>query len=144
MFAIVVEYECEEWVFFFSSRRRHTRCALVTGVQTCALPIFANDREIGLVERQRTFARRQHQRRQVGLELLEGLIARLALRIEEAGTQLVVDAVLVTGHVVQQIGRELRLAVATLWIAHLLERFIAPAIPAMGAAKFGSAHVTPQ
>src|SRR3546814_2149721 len=28
-------------VFFFSSRRRHTRCALVTGVQTCALPIFA-------------------------------------------------------------------------------------------------------
>src|SRR3546814_3811393 len=26
--------------FFFSSRRRQTRCALVTGVQTCALPIF--------------------------------------------------------------------------------------------------------
>src|SRR3546814_18097240 len=30
---------CGRW-FFFSSRRRHTRCALVTGVQTCALPIF--------------------------------------------------------------------------------------------------------
>src|SRR3546814_3677917 len=29
----------EDAVFFFSSRRRHTRCALVTGVQTCALPI---------------------------------------------------------------------------------------------------------
>src|SRR3546814_5260597 len=29
-------------VFFFSSRRRHTRCALVTGVQTCALPISVN------------------------------------------------------------------------------------------------------
>src|SRR3546814_12083760 len=28
--------------FFFSSRRRHTRCALVTGVQTCALPIYAD------------------------------------------------------------------------------------------------------
>src|SRR3546814_15241695 len=28
------------WRFFFSSRRRHTRCALVTGVQTCALPIY--------------------------------------------------------------------------------------------------------
>src|SRR3546814_8927774 len=29
-----------DFVFgFFSSRRRHTRCALVTGVQTCALPI---------------------------------------------------------------------------------------------------------
>src|SRR3546814_446958 len=29
--------------FFFSSRRRHTRCALVTGVQTCALPILRTD-----------------------------------------------------------------------------------------------------
>src|SRR3546814_17868397 len=29
-------------LFFFSSRRRHTRCALVTGVQTCALPIYFN------------------------------------------------------------------------------------------------------
>src|SRR3546814_16203814 len=41
-------------VFFFSSRRRHTRCALVTGVQTCALPIYlATDRIrwIGPVER---------------------------------------------------------------------------------------------
>src|SRR3546814_7028455 len=28
--------------FFFSSRRRHTRCALVTGVQTCALPISSD------------------------------------------------------------------------------------------------------
>src|SRR3546814_18723835 len=28
------------FLFFFSSRRRHTRCALVTGVQTCALPIL--------------------------------------------------------------------------------------------------------
>src|SRR3546814_1491829 len=27
-------------LLFFSSRRRHTLCALVTGVQTCALPIF--------------------------------------------------------------------------------------------------------
>src|SRR3546814_6844169 len=27
-------------VLFFSSIRRHTRCALVTGVQTCALPIY--------------------------------------------------------------------------------------------------------
>src|SRR3546814_363225 len=33
-------YSCFFFVcFFFSSRRRHTRCALVTGVQTCALPI---------------------------------------------------------------------------------------------------------
>src|SRR3546814_5542252 len=30
-------------LFFFSSRRRHTRCALVTGVQTCALPISSDN-----------------------------------------------------------------------------------------------------
>src|SRR3546814_4485561 len=36
------------FIVFFSSRRRHTRCALVTGVQTCARPIsprFARSRE---------------------------------------------------------------------------------------------------
>src|SRR3546814_7568202 len=33
-------------VFFFSSRRRHTRCALVTGVQTCALPISIHGRDV--------------------------------------------------------------------------------------------------
>src|SRR3546814_5561202 len=31
------------FMFFFSSRRRHTRCALVTGVQTCALPILLGE-----------------------------------------------------------------------------------------------------
>src|SRR3546814_3663921 len=31
-------------VLFFSSRIRHTRCALVTGVQTCALPISCRGR----------------------------------------------------------------------------------------------------
>src|SRR3546814_2845256 len=36
-------------VFFFSSRRRHTRCALVTGVQTCALPIFPRGAQRGVV-----------------------------------------------------------------------------------------------
>src|SRR3546814_16033959 len=34
---------CQVYLLFFcSSRRRHTRCALVTGVQTCALPIFVD------------------------------------------------------------------------------------------------------
>src|SRR3546814_10468439 len=37
---IVVLFRC---YLFFSSRRRHTRCALVTGVQTCALPIFTRE-----------------------------------------------------------------------------------------------------
>src|SRR3546814_7793045 len=34
-------------MFCFSSRRRHTRCALVTGVQTCALPISDVDEYAG-------------------------------------------------------------------------------------------------
>src|SRR3546814_6285838 len=38
MIFVLVDYFV---VFFFSSRRRHTICALVTGVQTCALPISA-------------------------------------------------------------------------------------------------------
>src|SRR3546814_4708307 len=40
MSSLFVVYHIVYFVFFFSSRRRHTRCALVTGVQTCALPIF--------------------------------------------------------------------------------------------------------
>src|SRR3546814_5506336 len=48
---VVVTYSFIVWMspfssmffLFFSSRRRHTRCALVTGVQTCALPISADD-----------------------------------------------------------------------------------------------------
>src|SRR3546814_10089398 len=36
--------------FFFSSRRRHTRCALVTGVQTCALPIWG-EKVIAFIEK---------------------------------------------------------------------------------------------
>src|SRR3546814_4287850 len=31
------------YYFFFESKRRHTRCALVTGVQTCALPICSEE-----------------------------------------------------------------------------------------------------
>src|SRR3546814_2190931 len=34
---------CSVCCFFVSSRRRHTRCALVTGVQTCALPIWKRE-----------------------------------------------------------------------------------------------------
>src|SRR3546814_2674391 len=41
MYLIVMCY------FFCSSRRRHTRCALVTGVQTCALPIFVELDDVG-------------------------------------------------------------------------------------------------
>src|SRR3546814_5330571 len=34
------------YCFLFASRRRHTRCALVTGVQTCALPIFVEPHSV--------------------------------------------------------------------------------------------------
>src|SRR3546814_1004979 len=37
----MIEFVTLVFLFFFSSRRRHTRCALVTGVQTCALPIYS-------------------------------------------------------------------------------------------------------
>src|SRR3546814_2086934 len=51
-------------LFFFSSRRRHTRCALVTGVQTCALPISGlvrrRRRRRDRAERQRPCAARGH------------------------------------------------------------------------------------
>src|SRR3546814_13133672 len=49
-------------MFFFSSRRRHTRCALVTGVQTCALPIC---RRLGVpLPSALPYARRDDARRQ--------------------------------------------------------------------------------
>src|SRR3546814_9069112 len=43
--AVVILYDVGVFLlffFFFSSRRRHTICALVTGVQTCALPILSS------------------------------------------------------------------------------------------------------
>src|SRR3546814_4974421 len=52
-------------VLFFASRRRHTRCALVTGVQTCALPISL---ELGLLD-----AGAGHGDRVEGLRLVGGL-----------------------------------------------------------------------
>src|SRR3546814_4423385 len=58
--------------FFFSSRRRHTRCALVTGVQTCALPILAG---VG----------RDFRRELVGQRHARGEILILALVGEAAG-----------------------------------------------------------
>src|SRR3546814_17626407 len=49
------------YFFFFSSRRRHTRCALVTGVQTCALPICGGETldmlDIGLLHHLQKLAR---------------------------------------------------------------------------------------
>src|SRR3546814_6450658 len=45
--------------FFFSSRRGHTSGALVTGVQTCALPIFGRFPCAGTVRRTRDGVERE-------------------------------------------------------------------------------------
>src|SRR3546814_8826367 len=39
LYRSIIDSSCLCFFLFFSSRSRHTRCALVTGVQTCALPI---------------------------------------------------------------------------------------------------------
>src|SRR3546814_12356041 len=46
MLLLIIILDRVDFCFFFSSRRRHTRCALVTGVQTCALPILQPVRRI--------------------------------------------------------------------------------------------------
>src|SRR3546814_9184218 len=51
IFDFLTYYSCMSFLFF-SSRRRHTRCALVTGVQTCALPISAHGVDELLSDRQ--------------------------------------------------------------------------------------------
>src|SRR3546814_9689273 len=60
-------------LFFFSSRIRHTRCALVTGVQTCALPILTTER----------FAATGMQR--MSATELKSLQEEIRQRMEEAG-----------------------------------------------------------
>src|SRR3546814_3839363 len=68
-------------LFFFSSRRRHTRCALVTGVQTCALPILPF---YGLLDRAREDARGEGKigttGRGIGIAY-EDKVARRAIRV---------------------------------------------------------------
>src|SRR3546814_7053593 len=71
--------------FFVSSRRRHTRCALVTGVQTCALPISA--RRLALLQKAGFV---DHQNRIVGAERFHHIIAHdiaKRIRIPPAATK---------------------------------------------------------
>src|SRR3546814_8072074 len=65
--------------FFFSSRRRHTRCALVTGVQTCALPIWLMDRLEYL------------QRFDLPADLLDGVPAHRVTRLRRQGERYYAD-----------------------------------------------------
>src|SRR3546814_9245148 len=83
-------------LFFFSSRRRHTRCALVTGVQTCALPISRREEyEIPLqplpglkLERELSLGQRLWQQgwlRKSVILLGLALVWELAARYQEIG-----------------------------------------------------------
>src|SRR3546814_8190295 len=66
------------YVFFFSSRRRHTRCALVTGVQTCALPICATGfGGEGVVAQPGGVARQPGRERGFGLAALARVIEQI-------------------------------------------------------------------
>src|SRR3546814_3437031 len=83
---------------FFSSRRRHTRCALVTGVQTCALPICYIGVELSGLLRMlgsevELFARRARVLHDFDRELVERLQENyrqtgIALRLEHDVTAL--------------------------------------------------------
>src|SRR3546814_20409695 len=70
---------------FFSSRRRHTRCALVTGVQTCALPIscpcsYASALQLDQFAPLHAFEDREHLGRgPVNLSIAAKLIDRVIL-----------------------------------------------------------------
>src|SRR3546814_8010413 len=75
------------FMFFFSSRRRHTRCALVTGVQTCALPISNTPIVIGT-----TGLEAQHQ------ALIDAAAAQVAV-LQAANTSLGVNLI---GHLVRE------------------------------------------
>src|SRR3546814_8504833 len=63
--------------FFFASSRRHTSCALVTGVQTCALPISASD----LIAQSRPSVRLLADRAYDGDALRHNLAARGTLAV---------------------------------------------------------------
>src|SRR3546814_919428 len=64
------------FVVVLSSRRRHTRCALVTGVQTCALPLLIAGSSIGSSFRKRRTADIN--------SVLEGVDADAAIGVDEA------------------------------------------------------------
>src|SRR3546814_6605221 len=96
--------------FFFSSRRRHTRCALVTGVQTCALPIYLDRVVVDLLDLDVLVARDGVGRgRRVGgvFPVEEAVVGgeRLAVVPGDALLQLPGDRQAVLGDAAVQIGR---------------------------------------
>src|SRR3546814_9110757 len=116
---------CLGALFFFSSRRRHTRCALVTGVQTCALPICGEGE--GRISREGATLIPLHMRarRMIGQgAILDGIFNNLAL-----------DGVL------QLQGQTLTSNKMTLRAAKLRSQLVILADLATGRFKIGRAHV---
>src|SRR3546814_2248684 len=77
-------------IFFFSSGRRHTRCALVTGVQTCALPIYRTELRARLNPTTAVLASayeqaRAHPKRVIFAEAEEEVVLRAAISFREGG-----------------------------------------------------------
>src|SRR3546814_8144984 len=72
-------------VFYcFSSRRRHTRCALVTGVQTCALPISSREADERIALAEATVRSRQEGLRIAERRLEAGVTSALDFRQAES------------------------------------------------------------
>src|SRR3546814_15293254 len=90
-------------MFFFSSRRRHTRCALVTGVQTCALPISARSGSTPSARRWRADAARSrrsaHAMKLVIASGNAGKLAEFRQLLGEAGIDCVAQGELGVGDV---------------------------------------------
>src|SRR3546814_10059252 len=84
--------------FFFSSRRRHTRCALVTGVQTCALPICSTTCRAAS---QRDIERDQRTAEEADVAAQE---TKSAVDVADKGSQELINDVQIT-HVRREIGR---------------------------------------
>src|SRR3546814_15255846 len=103
--------------FFFSSRRRHTRCALVTGVQTCALPILMRKLLPELARRQ-------------GVAEIEALAAGCLSNLSEVPKM----TVRVAPNLVPEIEQWLKAAVA---IARFQGRLVVGAAAALGPADWG-------
>src|SRR3546814_18838634 len=77
-------------VFFFSSRRRHTSCALVTGVQTCALPIYraVHERRTRIVAAADLYARRRRRQQRAGDAVVDlALVTEQTVRIAQLECQ---------------------------------------------------------
>src|SRR3546814_9401737 len=90
LLGLVVVMRCFMKLLFFSSRRRHTRCALVTGVQTCSLPISSSVLEAVLRRARQQAEQLTYEVLTNGLrpDTLQGLDDLLARRTGQAATWL--------------------------------------------------------